>query len=135
MNLFSLTEDYRYHTDSFDGFRFGAYVIGGGGWYYRHFTVSQNFIRIMQSNSNTPCQPIFFWWGFGCTTGGFVYSATVASGGNSGGGVNAGLGMTIKIGAKGGKFFTEARYTYAWSRGLARIPTTLVPVTLGIRFN
>ena len=66
---------------------------------------------------------------------GFVYSATVASGGASAGGVNAGPGMTVKIGEKGWKFFTEVRYTYAWSRGLASIPAALVPVTFEIRFN
>jgi hypothetical protein len=49
--------------------------------------------------------------------------------------VDAGAGFTVKIGNKGWKFYTEARYNYAWSRGVARIPTTLIPVTLGIRYN
>jgi hypothetical protein len=61
-----------------------------------------------------------------------VYSATVAYKGTSAAGLNAGAGFTIKLGAKGWKFYTESRYTYAWSN---RIPTTLVPVTFGLRFN
>lgn len=131
MNLYSLTGNYRYHRDSIAGSVFGAYLIGGGGWYYRHFSVSKNFVVPPE----TVCQPIFFWWGFGCTTDGFVFSETVASGGTSAGGLNAGLGFTVKLGNKGWKFFTEARYTYAWNKGVAGIPTTLIPVTFGLRFN
>jgi hypothetical protein len=131
MNLYSLTANYRYHLDSIGGSVFGAYIIGGGGWYYRHFSVDKNFIV----PPNTVCQPIYYWWGYGCTTDGFVYSATVASGGNSAGGLDAGVGFTIKIGTKGWKFYTESRYNYAWSKGLAHIPTSLIPVTFGLRFN
>jgi hypothetical protein len=131
MNLYTLTANYRYHLDSIGGSMFGAYLIGGGGWYYRHFNVNKNFVV----PPNTVCQPIYFWWGYGCDPSGFVYSASIASGGTSAGGVNAGVGVTVKIGDKGWKFYIESRYHYAWSKGLARIPTTLIPVTLGIRFN
>jgi hypothetical protein len=131
MNLFTLTANYRYHLDNIGGSMFGAYLIGGGGWYYRHFSINKNFIV----PPNTVCQPVWFWWGYGCDSSGFVASAEIASGGNSAGGVDAGAGFTVKIGNKGWKFYTEARYNYAWSRGIARIPTTLIPVTLGIRYN
>jgi hypothetical protein len=131
MNLNSLTANYRYHMDSIGGSRFGAYVIGGGGWYYRHFSVNKNFIV----PPNTVCQPIYFWWGYGCDTNGFVDSATIASGGTSAGGLDAGVGFTVKIGHKGWKFYTESRYNYVWTKGLAGIPTTLIPVTFGIRLN
>lgn len=130
MNLYTLTGEYRYHLDSIGGSLFGAYLIGGGGWYYRRFTVSKNYLL----PPLTPCLPIYFWWGYGCSAGS-VYTATIASNGVSAGGLNAGVGFTIKLGEKGWKFYTESRYTYAWSRGLARIPTTLIPVTFGIRFN
>jgi hypothetical protein len=131
MNLYTLTANYRYHVDSIGGSMFGAYLIGGGGWYYRHFNVNKNFIV----PPNTVCQPIYFWWGYGCDTGGFVDSTSIASGGTSAGGLDAGVGFTVKIGDKGWKFYTESRYNYAWTKGLARIPTTLIPVTFGIRFN
>jgi hypothetical protein len=127
MNLFALSANYRYHVDRIRGSLLGAYLIGGGGWYYRHFTVDKNFIV----PPATPCLPIYMWWGYGCDAG-FVYTATVASKGNSAGGLNAGVGFTIRLGDKGWKFYTESRYTYAWSN---RIPTTLIPVTFGLRFN
>jgi len=131
MNLYSLTGNYRYHIDSIRGSVFGAYIIGGGGWYYRHFSVSRDFVV----PPGTVCQPVYFWWGFGCDANGFVFSAEVASGGVSAGGLNAGLGFTVKLGSKGWKFFTESRYVYAWNKGLAHIPVTLIPVTFGLRFN
>jgi hypothetical protein len=131
MNLYSLTGNYRYHIDSIRGSVFGAYIIGGGGWYYRHFSVSRDFVVPPE----TVCQPVYIWWGYGCDADGFVFSAEVASGGVSAGGLNAGLGFTVKLGSKGWKFFTESRYIYAWNKGLAHIPVTLIPVTFGLRFN
>jgi len=131
MNLFSLSANYRYHVDSIGGSLLGAYLNGGGGWYYRHFNVDKSFVV----PPNTVCQPVYFWWGYGCDPSGFVDTTSVASGGNSAGGLNAGIGLTVKLGHNGWKFYTESRYTYAWNKGLARIPTTLIPVTLGIRFN
>jgi hypothetical protein len=128
MNLYTLTANYRLHLDSIGGTVFGAYAIGGGGWYYRYASVSKNYVVPPQ----TVCQPIYTWWGYGCDSSGFVYSATVAYKGTSAGGLNAGVGFTIKLGDKGWKFYTESRYTYAWSN---RIPTTLVPVTFGLRYN
>ena len=64
--------------------------------------------------------------------GGYVYSQTVAYKGASSGGLNAGVGFTIRLSDSGWKFYTEARYHYAFS---TRIPTTFIPVTMGIRFN
>jgi hypothetical protein len=61
-----------------------------------------------------------------------VESRTIASHGSSAGGVNAGVGFTIMIGHQGWKFFVESRYNYAWSNF---VPTTLVPVSFGFRFN
>ena len=128
MNLYTVNGDYRFHFDSIGGTIFGAYVIGGGGWYYRYASISKNYVVPPQ----TVCEPIYYWWGYGCDTSGFVYSATVAYKGTSAAGLNAGAGFTIKLGDKGWKFYAESRYTYAWSN---RIPTTLVPVTFGLRFN
>src|SRR4051812_40690781 len=35
INVYSLTANYRYSVDRIHHSRFGLYVIGGGGWYYR----------------------------------------------------------------------------------------------------
>ena len=79
----------------------------------------------------TVCQPIYTWWGYGCETGGYVYSATVAYKDISAGGLNAAAGLSIRITDSGWKFYAESRHHYAFSR----IPSTLIPVTFGFRFN
>ena len=57
---------------------------------------------------------------------------TVAFKGTSVGGLNGGVGFTINIADSRWKFYSEARYHYAFNSG---IPTTLVPVTFGFRLN
>jgi hypothetical protein len=61
-----------------------------------------------------------------------VYSQTVAYKGRSAGGLNGGVGFTIRLSDSGWMFYTEARYHYAFTQG---IPTTLIPVTMGIRYH
>jgi hypothetical protein len=128
VNLYSLTVNYKHQVDRIHGSAFGLYGIAGGGWYYRYSSIDKNYVV----PPGTACQPIYGWWGYGCDPSGFVYSATVAYRGTSAGGVNAGGGFTIRLADSNWKFYTEARYHYAWSQ---RVPTTLSPVTLGIRFN
>ena len=128
INLYSLTANYRHHIDSIKGSPFGVYGIVGGGWYYRYSSIDKNYTV----PPGTVCQPIYGWYGYGCDAGGYVYSATVAYKGNSAGGLNTGVGFTIRFADSGWKFFTEARYHYAFSNN---IPTTLIPVTMGIRYN
>jgi hypothetical protein len=128
VNLYTLTGNYRFHVDSLAGSAFGVYVIGGGGWYYRHTSINKNYIV----PPLTVCQPIYNWWGFACDSSGFVQSVTIASHGTSAGGLDAGVGFTIKLPSPGWKFFVESRYNYAWS---SFVRTELVPVTFGFRFN
>jgi hypothetical protein len=128
VNLFSVTGNYRFHIDSLAHSPFGVYVIGGGGWYYRHTDINKNYVV----PPVTVCQPIYNWWGFACDRSGFVQTTTIASHGTSAGGLDAGVGFTVKLPSPGWKFFIESRYNYAWS---SFIPTTLVPVTFGFRFN
>jgi hypothetical protein len=127
INLYTLTANYR-HSFNHMGGPFGAYIIGGGGWYYRYTSVDKNYVV----PPSTVCQPIWTWWGYGCDPNGFIYTATVAYKGVSSGGVNAGVGFTIRLSDSGWKFYMESRYHYAWSQN---VPTTLIPVTFGIRFN
>ena len=128
INLYSLGVNYRHHIDSIHGSPLGVYGILGGGWYYRYSSVDKNFVV----PPATVCAPIYGWWGYGCDPNGYVYSQTVAFKGASSGGVNGGVGFTLRLSDSGWKFYTEARYHYAFSN---RIPTTLIPVTLGIRYN
>ncbi len=128
VNLYSVTGNYRFHMDSVADSAYGFYVIAGGGWYYRHMSISKDYFV----PALTVCQPIYNWWGFACDNGGYVQSVTIASHGTSAGGVNAGVGFTIQLPSPGWTFFMESRYNYAWS---SFIPTTLVPVTFGFRFN
>jgi hypothetical protein len=128
VNLNTLTANYRYSFDKINDSRFGVYAIAGGGWYYRHATIDKSYVV----PPNTVCQPIYGWYGYGCDPNGFVLTQTVASRGSSAGGVNGGVGFTVGLGTSAWKFYTEARYHYAFS---PRIPTTLIPVTFGIRVN
>jgi Outer membrane protein beta-barrel domain len=128
VNVFNITANYRFHVDSINDSILGFYVLAGGGWFYRHTSVDKHFI----APPVTVCQPIYNWWGYACDSSGYVQSVTVATAGSSALGVDGGAGFTIKLPTPGWKFFVEGRYQYAWS---PFIPTTLVPVTFGFRFN
>jgi Outer membrane protein beta-barrel domain len=127
-NLYSLTANYRFQLDSIGGSAAGIYLIGGGGWYYRQTHISKDYIV----PAYTVCQPIYFWWGYTCEAGYVPTDNVLASSGSSAGGLNAGTGFTIRLSDTGWKFYVEARYHYAWNK---RIPTAVIPVTFGLRFN
>uniref|UniRef100_Q01YP2 Uncharacterized protein n=1 Tax=Solibacter usitatus (strain Ellin6076) TaxID=234267 RepID=Q01YP2_SOLUE len=128
INLYSITTNYRRQVERIGHSPFGVYVIAGGGWYYRHISIDKNYVV----PPSTVCSPAYIWWGYGCDTGSFIVSETIASKGNSAGGVNAGTGFTIRLSDSGWKFYVESRYNYAFSN---RVATTFVPVTFGFRFN
>jgi len=128
IDLYSLTVNYRHHIDSIHGSPFGVYAITGGGWYYRYARIDKTYTV----PPNTVCQPIYGWWGYGCDPGGYVYTQSIATRGTSSGGLNGGVGFTIRLADSGWKFYTEARYHYAFSD---RVSTTLIPVTFGLRYN
>lgn len=128
INMYSLTVNYRRHIDRIKGSPFGVYGVVGGGWYYRYATIDKNFVV----PPNAVCSPVYYWWGYSCAPGGYVSSETIANKGASAGGVNGGVGFTIRLADSNWKFFTEARYNYAFSN---RVPSTFIPVTMGIRYN
>lgn len=128
INLYSLTVNFRHHIDNIHHTPFGLYAIGGGGWYYRYSSIDKN----TTIPPATVCTPIYYWYGYACDASGYVASQTIAYKGSSAGGVNAGVGFTIRFADSGWKFYTEARYHYAFTN---RIPTTFIPVTFGIRYN
>ena len=59
----------------YGGKTFGAYLIAGGGGFYRNVSFSQ---RVAVGNSVT-CSPEWLWWGFGCSSGVVTNNQTVAS--------------------------------------------------------
>jgi hypothetical protein len=127
VNLYSLTAEYRYKIDRLGGSHFGVYAIGGGGWYYKYISVNASYTAA----PNTPCQPIFTWWGFACQPNGFINPGGMTYKFESAGGVNGGAGATIRLGESAWKIYTESRYHHAFST----IPTSLVQVTFGFRYN
>jgi hypothetical protein len=128
VNLYSLTVNYRHKIDRIGHSPFGVYMIAGGGWYDRRASIDKNFVV----PPSTVCAPIYGWWGYGCDTSGFVVTETIAQKATNAGGLNGGVGFTIRLSDSGWKFYTESRYHYAWNPG---VPTTFIPVTFGIRFN
>ena len=127
ISLYSLTVNYRHQFDRISGSPFGVYFMGGGGWYERYITVDKNYTV----PAAVPCTPYWYWYGYSCADG-YVYSQTIAKKGVSAGGFNTGIGFTIRLADSNLRFFTEARYHYAFSE---HVPTTIVPVTFGIRYN
>jgi len=121
-NLYALTANYMFHVE---GQRFGYYLIGGGGWYYRHAQLKNFTVPPL-----TVCQPIWDWWGYSCQAG-FV-SNTLATRGVSSGGINGGGGFTFAVTDSGVRFYIEARYHYSPQGG--RVSTQIVPVTFGFRW-
>jgi hypothetical protein len=123
-NLYNISADYKYRSGF--GKTLGFYLIAGGGWYYRHVSISQG----TSIPANTVCQPIWLWFGFTCSNG-FVNTAG-AGGGTSSFGVNGGVGLTLRIRDTPWKFFMESRYNYAPTHS---ITTQVVPITFGFEYQ
>jgi len=123
-NLYNVSLDYKYRSRV--GKSWGYYLIAGGGWYYRHVSISQG----ISIPPNTVCQPIWLWFGFTCSNG-FVDTGGVGAGSSSFG-INGGVGITLRIRDTPWKFFMESRYNYAPTRF---INTQVVPITFGFAYQ
>lgn len=123
-NLFAVTGEYRYQLQ---GKVRGAYVIGGGGWYYRTSGLSKQ----VTSSTGVTCTPVWLWWGFTCTSGTVTSNPTIASSNSSVLGGNVGVGFTAKVGEPSYRVYVESRYHYAPTRN---INTQLINLTVGIRY-
>jgi hypothetical protein len=126
-NLYGLTANYEFRME---GRVLGFYVTAGGGWYYRHTK-----LRNYAVPPGTTCEPVWDWYGYTCVNGSVSTSNSLVSYGVSSGGVNGGGGITMYVGHDGEypiELYVEARYHYSPQGG--RIPTKLVPVTLGFRW-
>lgn len=123
-NFYALTANYRLEVR---GNRFGAYLIGGAGVYYRNASLS----KTVTPPAGTICTPVWIWWGFSCSSGTVIVAQTHTSFTSGVFGGNAGVGVTIKVGEPRYRLYFEARYHYAPS---STFTTRLIPITTGIRF-
>lgn len=123
-NLFAWTANYRYELR---GHSLGAYVIGGGGFYYRNAHLSKTVVV----GQGTSCTPAWLWWGFVCSNGQVESDQTLASSASGAFGFNGGIGFTVKVDEPRYRFYVESRYHYAPN---SRINTQLIPISIGIRF-
>jgi hypothetical protein len=105
--------------------KFGAYVIGGGGWYHRSGEATASALV-----PGTVCPAFWVWWGT-CISGLWPANVTIASFNSNAFGVNIGGGGTFKVGESGVKAYTEIRYHHASHNNVS---TDLLPLTFGIRW-
>jgi hypothetical protein len=123
-NLYAVTANYRYEVQRQ---KLGAYLIGGGGWYYR----TLGFAGPVTSGSGVACSPSWLWWGFKCTAGIVVANQSVGGYTSSAFGGNVGVGFTRYIADPTYRFYIEPRYHYAPTKNGS---TQLVEITFGIRY-
>lgn len=123
-NLYAITGNYRYQLQ---GKTLGAYVIGGGGWYYRTVALSQS----VTSGTGTVCTPAWLFYGFTCVSGTVTANQTIKSYNSSAIGGNVGVGFTYKVGEPSYRAYIESRYHYAPTKN---VNTQLIDITVGIRY-
>ena len=122
--LYGLTANYKYELR---GRTLGAYVMGGGGLYYRHTHLSKQ----VTTNAPVACTPMWLWWGFTCTGGTVTSGQTLGSWSTSAGGWNGGLGFTARIGEPPYRLFVESRYHYVPD---PHLNTQLINISFGVRY-
>jgi hypothetical protein len=123
-NVLSFTGNYRYELR---GHALGAYLIGGGGLYFRHTELSQK----VTTGSDIVCTPMWLWWGFECESGTVTENQTVGSWSASSLGGNGGVGFTARVGEAPYRMYIESRYHYAPDK---RVNTQLIDISFGIRY-
>jgi hypothetical protein len=97
------------------------YVTGGGGIYHR----TVEFTQPVVSNG------IFFDPWFGFFPAPFVSNQVIGSFGQYKGGIDGGVGFSVRLGSSHVKVFGEARYHHIFTR---QVPTDMIPVTFGFRW-
>ncbi len=97
------------------------YVTGGGGIYHRNIEFSQPGYAEVG----------FFSPWFGYYPGVIGVNQVLASYSVYKGGVDGGVGMSVRLGSSHVKVFAEARYHYIFTSPTA---TTMIPVTVGLRW-
>lgn len=123
-NFVGLMANYRLR---FEGKTFGAYLIAGGGGFYRNVSLSQ----LVTVGNSVTCSPEWLWWGFSCSSGVVTNRQTVASSSSTAPGADAGVGFTVRLPDSKYKFYVETRYYYSPNKSVS---TQLLPISVGIRF-
>lgn len=107
--------------------RFGAYGIGGIGWYQRSVSARSELLT-----SGTVCQPAWIWWDITCVNGFVSPTQTLSSASKDAGGFNFGGGVTYRLNhLHRAKVYVEARYHRAYH---SDVQTTFIPVAVGLRW-
>jgi hypothetical protein len=123
-DFYTLTGEYRFELR---GRLLGAYLIGGGGWYFRNTWLSTR----VPSGVGTVCSPAWRWWGYGCTSGIVNPNQPPVTSSTNALGMNGGIGFTARVGDAPYRVYTEARYHYAPTRNIS---TQFISVSVGIRY-
>lgn len=123
-NLYTLTGNYRYELR---GKTLGTYFIAGGGWYFRHSSLTTSTV----TGSSVTCTREWLWWGATCSSGVVTNEQTLRSSSSSAFGLNGGIGFTVRVGDAPWRMYVESRYHYAPTR---YVNTQLVITTIGIRY-
>jgi hypothetical protein len=123
-NLMTVTGNYRFMME---GKALGAYIIVGGGMYYRIAELS----KAVTVKNGTSCNPSWQWWGYSCVGGLVSQDESLLSTSSTAFGGNVGAGLTIRVSEEGYKVFVESRYHYAPNRGT---PTQFIAITFGVRW-
>jgi hypothetical protein len=97
------------------------YLTAGGGIYHRNVEFTQPGVA----------QATFFDPWFGFYPGLVGTNQVLASYSQYKGGVDGGIGMSVKLGSSRVKAFAEARYHYIFTNPVS---TTIIPVTIGLRW-
>jgi len=123
-DLYAITGNYRFELR---GRLLGAYLIGGGGWYYRNTWLSKE----VNSGTGNVCTPVWRWFGYSCTSGVVNPNQPPVASTSNVLGANGGIGFTARVGEAPYRVYVETRYHYAPTKNMS---TQLIVVTLGIRY-
>ena len=121
--LYTLTGNLLVGTGNY---KWGVYLIGGGGWYRRTVEAQKTELR-----AGEVCAPVLVWWNLQCVNGIFPQNVTIGSSTSRAPGVDIGGGFTHSLWESGVHFYTEVRYHRAFTN---KIDTTVLPLTFGVRF-
>ena len=122
--LYAVTGNIMAHTS--EAHKLGGYGIGGIGWYHRSWELTTPTLSV-----GTVCLPSYVFWGVVCTNGLVSSNAVLRSGSANAFGLNIGAGVTYRLGGSHAKFYTEARYHYAY---FSHLNTAVLPLTFGLRW-
>jgi hypothetical protein len=121
-SLYSVTINYKWEFRTSSASR--PYLIGGSGWYHRVATITRP-----AAVSEILCSSGLAWWHLACLEGTVPLDKVVAGSTSNALGVNAGAGLSRRIGKTPAHWYVEIRYHYAPYQGVS---THAVPLMIGL---